>query len=87
MTWRRSRTATERPARARYAAAVRPLWPAPMTNASHFLSFNALVALAVLVVLKLLRHILLVSTKWRFRESILVGVKCLLINLINNFKI
>ena len=58
MTWRRSRTATERPARAKYAADVRPLWPPPMTRASHFLSFNALVAVALLLLLKLLRHIL-----------------------------
>src|SRR5215471_15011807 len=34
-TWRRSSTSTLRPARARYAAAVRPLWPPPMTIASY----------------------------------------------------
>src|SRR3954468_23345365 len=34
MTSRRSSTSTCRPARARYAAATRPLWPAPTTIAS-----------------------------------------------------
>src|SRR5687768_9384126 len=34
-TWRRSRTSTLRPARARYAAAVRPLWPPPMITTSY----------------------------------------------------
>ena len=33
-TWRRSSTSTLLPARARYAAASRPLWPPPMTMAS-----------------------------------------------------
>ena len=37
-TWRRSSTSTFRPARARYAAAVRPLWPPPMTIASYFIA-------------------------------------------------
>src|SRR5204862_6739465 len=36
-TWRRSRTSTLRPARARYAEAVRPLWPPPITMASYFI--------------------------------------------------
>src|SRR5689334_15518681 len=35
-TWRRSRTSTLRPPRARYAAQVRPLWPPPITIASYF---------------------------------------------------
>src|SRR3954447_17867643 len=35
-TWRRSRTTTFFPARARYAAVVRPLWPPPITIASYF---------------------------------------------------
>src|SRR5262245_55695469 len=39
--WRRSRTSTLRPARARYAAAVKPLWPPPMTTASYFMSDDA----------------------------------------------
>src|SRR6266581_4045642 len=34
-TWRRSRTSTRLPARARYAAVVRPLWPPPITMASY----------------------------------------------------
>src|SRR4051794_37535623 len=35
-TWsRRSRTSTERPARARIAAATRPLWPPPMITRSN----------------------------------------------------
>ena len=34
-TWRRSSTSTFLPARARYAAVVRPLWPPPMTTASY----------------------------------------------------
>src|ERR1035438_4148270 len=33
---RRSRTRVEYPARARYAAAVSPLWPAPIMTASYF---------------------------------------------------
>src|SRR5262249_26744534 len=41
-TCRRSRTTTLRPARARYAAAVRPLCPPPITTASYFTCpFNA----------------------------------------------
>src|SRR5712691_3824768 len=36
-TWRRSSTSTIRPARARYAAAVRPLCPPPITMASYFI--------------------------------------------------
>lgn len=36
MMWRRSRTPTDRPDLARYAAEVRPLWPPPMISASHF---------------------------------------------------
>ena len=32
---RRSRTRASRPARARYAAAVRPLWPPPTMTASY----------------------------------------------------
>src|SRR6266849_8520552 len=36
-TWRRSSTSTIRPARARYAAAVRPLCPPPITIASYFI--------------------------------------------------
>src|ERR1019366_4249363 len=35
--WRRSRTRTLRPARARYAADVSPLWPPPTTIASYFM--------------------------------------------------
>src|SRR6266511_2301358 len=35
---RRSKTSTSSPARARYAAATRPLWPAPMTTASSTVS-------------------------------------------------
>src|SRR5689334_16545798 len=33
--WRFSSTTTRRPARARYAALVRPLWPAPITITSY----------------------------------------------------
>ena len=36
--WRRSSTRTLRPARARYAAAVNPLCPPPMTIASYFIA-------------------------------------------------
>src|SRR5262249_37545758 len=35
--WRRSRTSVFLPARARYAAAVRPLWPPPTTTAAYFI--------------------------------------------------
>ena len=35
-TYRRSSTSTRLPARARYAAFTRPLWPPPMTMTSYF---------------------------------------------------
>src|ERR1035438_4937350 len=41
---RASRTSTLRPARARYAAAVRPLCPAPTTIASHVVDSGASVS-------------------------------------------
>src|SRR6478672_5672315 len=37
---RRSSTTTRLPARARYAAATRPLWPPPTTMASYELGFD-----------------------------------------------
>src|SRR3954454_16950271 len=37
---RRSKTSTDRPARARYAAATSPLWPAPTTTASGTRPFD-----------------------------------------------
>src|SRR5258708_34747736 len=39
-TGRRSSTRTFRPARARYAAWGRPLWPPPMTRASYLLDMG-----------------------------------------------
>src|SRR5580765_5317984 len=43
-TWRRSRTSTFRPARARYAAATRPLCPPPITIAWYFIRGSAFFA-------------------------------------------
>ena len=40
-TWRRSSTSTFRPARARYAAFTRPLWPPPTTIASYLSGIGA----------------------------------------------